>query len=78
MPEIAHLLRLIDAYKRAVEIEDVTLSHRLFGDSKKIQALRHGADITVTRYCGAMVWLASNWPDKAIWPEDIPQPEGVG
>ena len=35
MPEIERLLELIDAYKQAVGIGDVTLSYKLFGDRKK-------------------------------------------
>jgi hypothetical protein len=75
MPEIAHLLSVADAFKTAAGLEDVTLSHRLFGDSKKLAALRGGADITVGRFNQSMVWLSENWPAGAKWPADVVRPE---
>ena len=74
MLTVDHLLRLADAYRTATSLEEVTLSHRLFGDSKKLAAMRDGADITVTRFNNAMLWFAANWPDGAMWPDDIARP----
>lgn len=75
MIDIGHLLALADAYKSATGLEDVTVSHRLFGDSKKLAALRTGSDITVGRFNGAMDWFSANWPANATWPEGIARPE---
>lgn len=74
MLEIEHLLTLADSYVRATSLEDVTLSHRLFGDSKKLGALRNGADITVTRFNAALLWFSTNWPTGAEWPSDVFRP----
>lgn len=74
MTEISHLLSVADAFKKATGLEDVTLSHRLFSDSKKLAALRNGADITVGRFNASMVWLSANWPDDAVWPEGVVRP----
>lgn len=74
MFEITHLLTLADCYARATSLEDVTLSHRLFGDSKKLGALRGGADITVTRFNSALLWFATNWPSNADWPAGVFRP----
>lgn len=74
MNEIAHLLTVADTYIEAASVKEVTLSHRLFGDSKKLTALRDGADITVSRFNGAMIWFSANWPDGAEWPEGIGRP----
>lgn len=74
MPDISHLLSVADAFKMATGLEDVTLSHRLFGDSKKLLALRNGADITVGRFNASMGWLAANWPAGAVWPEHVSRP----
>lgn len=71
MLEKSHLLLIADAYKRATGLEDVTVSHRVFGDSKKLSALRGESDITVGRFNTAVAWFASNWPDGAAWPDDI-------
>ncbi|WP_280322187.1 hypothetical protein [Sulfitobacter faviae] len=64
MNTIETLLAVADAYKRASGVEfDRTVSHRVFGDSKKLSALRAGSDITIKRYNAALVWFAQNWPE---------------
>lgn len=75
MIETTHLLAVIDAFAEATSVKDVTLSHRIFGDSKKIAALRGGADITLGRFNAAMQWLSDNWPEGAEWPGCIARPE---
>jgi hypothetical protein len=64
------LVALIDSFGAVIgETKDTTLSHRIFGDSKKLGALRTGgADITVGRYNATMAWLAANWPQTADRP----------
>ncbi len=74
MSEISHLLAVADAFKKATGLEDVTLSHRLFSDSKKLAALRNGADITVGRFNASLIWLSTNWPADAAWPQDVARP----
>ncbi|TIP70345.1 MAG: hypothetical protein E5X53_28245 [Mesorhizobium sp.] len=74
MTEIAHLLGLADTFIAATSIKEVTLSHRVFGDSKKLTAIRNGADITVGRFNGAIEWFSANWPDDAVWPASIARP----
>lgn len=74
MTEIEHLLSVADAYKAALLIEDTTVSARVFDDSKKLAALRDGADITLGRFNKALVWFSANWPDGAVWPEDVMRP----
>lgn len=74
MTEIEHLLSVADAYKAALLIEDTTVSARVFDDSKKLAALRDGADITLGRFNKALMWFSANWPDGAVWPEDVMRP----
>lgn len=66
---------MADDYKRAHGVEDVTVSARVFGDSKKIAALRGGADITVGRFNAAMSWFSRNWPADLNWPASILRPD---
>ncbi len=75
MIDLSDLLAAADAYTRATSIKEVTLSHRLFGDSKKLPALRAGADITVGRFNAALLWLSANWPADAEWPKGVVRPE---
>ena len=74
MTEIAHLLTLADAFIAATSVKEVTLSHRVFGDSKKLAAIRSGADITLGRFNAALEWFSANWPEGAEWPEGIARP----
>lgn len=71
MLQIAHLLALADAYEEAVGISDTTLSFRIFGDSKKLAALRGDADITTGRFNEALGWFAKHWPKDADWPAGV-------
>ena len=69
MIETSTLIARLDAYKAASGIvEDTTVSHRVFSDTKKLSALRNGGDITVRRFNAAMAWLDLNWPTPAESP----------
>lgn len=74
MSAINQLLRLCDEYRRATGVEVKTASWRIFGDSKKLQALMDGQDIQVSRFERAIRWLGANWPEGATWPTDVPRP----
>jgi hypothetical protein len=73
-----HLTILADVYGSAVNVEDKTISSRVFQDSKKLGAIRAGADITVGRFNAALEWFSANWPDGAAWPNDVPRPAHEG
>jgi hypothetical protein len=74
MLDIQNLIRVADAYKAASKIEkDSTVSNRVFGDSKKLAALRAGGDITVGRFRAAMIWFRDRWPEGADLPADLIQ-----
>lgn len=71
MESIDRLLRIADAYKVAAGVpDDTTVSHRVFRDTKKLGALRDGADITVSRFNAALAWFTANWPEGAPLPDD--------
>lgn len=74
MLNIHNLLVLADIYRQAAGVEDRTVSSRVFSDGKKLSALREGADITVSRFNEAMRWFSLNWPEHAVWPEDVYRP----
>lgn len=76
MSAINHLVEVAAEYGRAEAVDDTTVSWRVFGDSKKLPAIKGGADIQVKRLERAMAWLSSNWPSSAIWPSDVPRPSG--
>lgn len=81
MINISHLLIVADAYLAASDAKYLkTVSHRVFGDSKKLDALHADGDITVGRFNAAMKWFYENWPEGVGIPVEldpfrIPSPE---
>lgn len=73
-PTIANLLALADAYAEAAQVNTTTVSWRVFNDSKKLKAIREGADIQVGRFEGAVQWFSDNWPEGHAWPESVERP----
>lgn len=72
MQTIDDLLAVADAYKIAAAVErDRTVSHRVFGDSKKLSALRVGAGIDIRRFNSAMEWFNENWPPATRRPKQL-------
>lgn len=69
MLRICDLLDVADDFRRLAGVErETTLSHRLFGDTKRLSALRRGGEITVGRFNLAMAWFADNWPAGQAFP----------
>ncbi|MFL5063433.1 MAG: hypothetical protein ACJ8FU_08380 [Xanthobacteraceae bacterium] len=72
------LLALAAAYERATGLGTSTVSWRVFGDTKKLAAMRdHGAGIQLDRYEKAMRWFSENWPGNADWPESVTRPASM-
>ena len=74
MDGIAQLCTLARAYIAAEKVETTTLSWRVFGDTKKLDALFSGKDIQVRRFEKALGWFDQNWPDGATWPKGVTRP----
>ena len=78
------LVAVADRFRVAAgDMREVTLSYRIFGDSKKLSALRGSADITVGRFNAAMQWMAEHWPEgherpaallRYVKPPQVPEP----
>jgi hypothetical protein len=75
MLNIEHLIKVAREYGRVTKVAEKTVSSRVFQDSKKLTAIRSGADITVGRYNAALAWFSENWPEKGKWPNEVPRPE---
>lgn len=71
---ISNIIALADEYGRAEGIELSTVSWRVFGDTKKIAALKDGADLQTRRYAKALEWFSANWPVGAVWPATVTRP----
>jgi hypothetical protein len=74
MLDVRTLLFLSEEFSRLTGVKENTLSSRIFADSKKLPALRNGADITTGRFNTAFQWFSENWPSDAEWPESIRRP----
>lgn len=75
MDSITCLISIAETYAVATGVERTTVSWRLFGDSKKLDALVSGSDIQVRRFEAALQWLSDNWPVGAIWPDQVARPQ---
>jgi hypothetical protein len=62
-------------YCAAADVPPKTLSWRVFNDGKKLDAiLADKADLMTANFERAMEWLSANWPEGAVWPENIARP----
>lgn len=68
------LLTLSDRMQALTGLPETTISHRVFGDTKKLAALRAGADLTTGRFNAALAWFRANWPEGAVLPEVLAVP----
>jgi len=66
-----HLIESADLFRSLTGVEEVTLSYRVFGDTKKLRQLRGESGITLDRFNAAMIWFAQNWPADAELPERL-------
>lgn len=73
MLTVPNLIRIADRFRELADIpKETTLSHRMFGDSKKLRQLRdRSTDLTLSRFIGALSYLADNWPDDHPRPSDL-------
>jgi hypothetical protein len=73
-PLVDRILRLSAAYGRACDLPRVTVSWRLFGDSKKLDQLHAGKDLVTRRAEAALGWFAAHWPDTVEPPAEMIAP----
>lgn len=70
-------ISVIDAYIAFLGLSDATASTRILNDGKRLTLIRNGAQITVRRANKALAWLSENWPDGAVWPENVNRPSSI-
>lgn len=70
------LLTLARAYGMHLALDLSQVSWRVLGDSKKLDAIANGADLTTRRCEKALQWFADHWPEDAVWPEAVERPAG--
>lgn len=75
MASIDQFRVLVAAFEQATGIKRVTLSWRLFADSKKLKAIMDGGDLQTQRFDKAVQWFSDNWPEAMPWPVTLSRPE---
>lgn len=67
------LLTAAARYQAAAMVRrESTVSHRIFGDTKKLAAIRLGeSGLTIDRYNAAMRWLRDHWPEGQPLPPEL-------
>ena len=72
MITISSLICIVDRFLAlSGDLRESTLSYRIFGDTKKLTALRGDAEITVGRFNAAMRYFAVNWPPGQVLPDEL-------
>ena len=71
------LLLLARTYGEHLQLELSQVSWRALGDSKKLDAIEGGADLSTRRFERAVQWFADNWPEEAVWPPTLDRPRGL-
>lgn len=74
MVSAADILHLAEAFAAAKGITLSAVSSRVFDDSKKLAAIKDGADLTLKRAAAALQWFSAHWPDGVEWPHDLARP----
>jgi hypothetical protein len=68
----SQLLSLGKAYARAEGIALSSVGQLAAGNDKSFLRLAAGGTIHLRTAVRAEAWLRANWPNTAIWPDDVP------
>ena len=72
------LLVVADAFCAAKGLSRARVSTLVFNEGKKLDAIAlRGADLATGRFEMAMHWFSDNWPDAAVWPQQVARPGRV-
>lgn len=71
---IRHLELLLARYRERVDHQESTVGRHCAADGEFFPRLRKGATITARKYDAVVAWFSANWPEGAVWPEDVMRP----
>lgn len=69
-----HLVKVATTYAAEKGLSLSRVSTIVFGDGKVLDRLQGSADLTTSRFEGAMLWFSNNWPADLEWPEGVTRP----
>lgn len=72
----AHLIAVADAYcaGRGKKISFARVSTIIFNNSRTLDRVAQGEDLTTRNWERAMTWFHENWPEGAEWPRGTSRP----
>jgi hypothetical protein len=70
-----HLLRLVEAYCAATKRSEARIATLIHNQGAFFDHIRRGRHCTVPTFNKAIRWFDENWPENALWPEDVPRPK---
>lgn len=71
---IRHLERILAAYREKDERAESTIGRFCAGDGDFFDRLRSGKGFNVRTYDRVVGWFSANWPEGAVWPDDVLRP----
>lgn len=70
-----HLLTLAAAFGESRKLEETTVGRLCAADGRFFSRIREGKTFTAKKYDEVVAWFSGNWPESAVWPEEINRPD---
>ena len=74
LPSTAHLLTICDLYCKETGRSASTVAQWAVKNPYFFSRLRAGKGSTVKTYCRILRYFSDRWPERLVWPDDIPRP----
>lgn len=71
---VRHLLTLLELFSESKGLAESTIGRLCIKDGAFFPRLRSGSSLSVRKYDEIVLWFSENWPETAVWPEDVNRP----
>ena len=68
------LIAVSDSYAAHRGLSRARISTIVFSSGMALDRIVAGRDLNTGSFERAMQWFSENWPDGAVWPDDVPRP----
>ena len=68
------LLTVANIYCEQMGISRARLSTLVLSGGQRLDRIERGSDIATATFERTMLWFSKNWPETAVWPEEVPRP----
>lgn len=69
-----HLLTLAASFGESRKLEETTVGRLCAADGRFFSRIREGKTFTAKKYDEVVAWFSANWPETAVWPDEIVRP----